>query len=675
MQLRSPRKFNPQLMSKEELNATFVGREALLEDILKQVKDQTRSLSVQHYILIAPRGMGKTNLMQMLKHRIRDDSQMNKDWLPIVFAEEEFEIYGVRSFFEKILALIFEAASLEEHRDEFNENKLLDDEKLAIGKHIDMIQTLSESLKKQFIVFADNLDCLLMEQMPGDLAVKKLRTFLTTNNSVLLFGGAVKVFDEIISYNKPLFSHFAPIELAPLKNTEIEAFIKKRAEYENNKDILNNFDQYRPKIKAVSDLTGGNPRLILTLFDILSEKSFIDAASILTGILDDLTAYYQDILKSLPPKERKVLDTLLRSEIKLTSTNLSSKLRWTQSEISSLLKRLKDRQILRGKKASKGREVYYETTDSVFRIFYQMRYLSKQRKRLGFIIEFLQKWYSREDLLGKLHEHKLLYEKHLADASPEKVTEELEKAFYIADASVRYGVTDTCLELISTCIKSMDLDKALEELEEWKKNSDKTEINRCTYLGYKATVYIKKQDYIKVIECNEKLVKIQPDMHGAWYNMGISLLVLNDFSQSISNFKQYLELCMEKKLPFEDRNNGFLLSYHNQLHKSFAGKEKSKYFSFYKETLQIMKSFKGFDLFQIFGSLFMLLLEDSEFSFFKDCYEEIKAASGEGIYNEMLPFKTAAHYLETKDISILERLNHEERKPVDLILEEIEKQK
>lgn len=56
-------------------------------------------------------------------------------------------------------------------------------------------------------------------------------------------------------------------------------------------------------------------------------------------------------------------------------------------------------------------------------------------------------------------------------------------------------------------------------------------------------------------------------------------------------------------------------------------------------------------------------------------FQEMKAVLGEDIYNNMLPFKTAALYLKTKDASILERLNHEERKPVDLILEEINKQK
>lgn len=783
MRCRSPRKFNPQLMPKEELYETFVAREGLLEDLLKQIKDQTQSPSVQHYILIAPRGMGKTNLMQMIKYRILDDPQMDRDWLPLVFAEEEFEIYGIRSFFEKIIDLVFETNSSETFQNEFHNNKSLEDDKIAVGKHIEMIQTLSDRLKKQFIVFVDNLDLLLMEQLPEDLAVKKLRTFLTTKNSVLLFGGAIKVFDEILSYNKPLFSHFAPIELSPFKDGEIETFIKERARYENNDDILNNFDNYKPKIKAVSDLTGGNPRLVLILYDILSEKNFDTAAEILVGILDDLTTYYQDILKGLPPKERKLLDTILRSDIKLTSTNLSSKLRWKQNEISSLLKRLKERQIVKGKKATRGREVYYETTDSVFRIFYQMRYLSKQRKRLRFIVDFLQEWYSREELTEKIRDHKYLYEKYISEASKDKASEELEKAFYFADASLKKGISNSHIELIKTCIFKGDLTKAMEELEEWNKVIKKTPSNKLLYLFIKGIIYGKKEDHInalkflqKGVEINsdiseveinsktsvvrnligkslmklerfeeaicsytkaieiepkdyeawiskgvalgklkkfdeeissykkaveikpdyqdawnnlgvtyvrlnrfeeailafKKVIEIEPDDYKAWFGLGILHMRLNHFSQSLKIFKDYLDLCKKKGILHKDLNKDYLQIFYNQINSFFTGKEKSKYFFFFRETLEIIKSYKMFDV-SIPGFFFLYLLKNSEYSFFNDCFEEVKTVLGEDTSNKMIFFKTAALYLETKDIATLERLNQEDRKPVELIIETIEK--
>ena len=709
MKFRSTKKFNPQLMSKEELYKTFVGRDELLEDILKRIEDQTHKPSIQHFILIGPRGIGKTNLMQMLKYRIQDDPQMKDRWLPVVFSEEDFEIYGLRSFFEKIIDLILEDSPSGSLLDEFNENRLLEDDKIAIEKSMVLIQKLSDSLRKQFIVFVDNLDSLLMEQLPDGLAVKKLRKFLTTNNSILLFGGAVKVFDEILSYNEPLFSHFAPIELSPLDYDTIEAFIKGRAKYEGEKEILNNFNKFRSKIKAVSELTGGNPRLILILYEIISEKEFDAAVEILMGVLDDMTSYYQDILKNLPAKERKVLDTIMRSDIKMTSTSLSSKLRWKQNEISSLLKRLRERQIVEGKKASKGREVYYETTDSVFRIFYQMRYLNKQRRRLGFIIEFLQRWYSLEELRDKIKEYKNLYEKCFSEASISNASEGLEKAFYFADASLKIGHSEPHIDLVATCIMGGDLDEAMEELKHWKNSVRKTKGNECLYFNYMAWILNKKSDYIKALKylekataiepeysdawnnigivCDnlkqydkaiaayEKAIEINPEYFEAWYNMGNVYICLDNFPKTLKIFKQYLFLCRQKEILHKEKNNSFFELFYNKLHVSFRKKEKSQYFTFFKESLEIMKEYTGIDYFQVLGDFYTLLLNDSEFSFFNDCFEEVRAVLGEDVHNSLSFYKTAACYLETKNISILEKLNFEERKPVDLILKEIERKK
>ena len=843
MKFRSTKKFNPQLMSKEELYKTFVGRDELLEDILKRIEDQTHKPSIQHFILIGPRGIGKTNLMQMIKYGIQDDPRMKDNWLPVVFSEEDFEIYGLRSFFEKIIDLILEEGPSESLLEtSLNENRLLEDDKIAIEKSMVMIQKLSDSLRKQFIVFVDNLDSLLMEQLPDGLAVKKLRKFLTTNNSILLFGGAVKVFDEILSYNEPLFSHFAPIELSPLDYETIEAFIKGRAEYEGEEDILKNFYKFRSKIKAVSDLTGGNPRLILILYEIISEKEFDAAVEILMGVLDDMTSYYQDILKNLPAKERKVLDTIMRSDIKMTSTSLSSKLRWKQNEISSLLKRLRERQIVEGKKASKGREVYYETTDSVFRIFYQMRYLNKQRRRLGFIIDFLQRWYSLEELRKKIREYKYLYEKCFSEISISDASGKLEKAFYFADTSLKMGDSKSLVDLVGACIMGGNLDEAMEELEHWKSNVKGTKENESLYFYHMAWISEVKHDYIKVLKYLEKAVAIKPDYYEvwnimgyiygdlkqndkaisacekaveikpdyyeawnnmgtvysnlkqydkaisacekaveikpdyyeawdnmgtvysnlkqydeaisayekvvetkpnhygawydmgvvysdlkqydkaisvyektvefkpdycdawynmgtaygnlkqndkavsafekaveinpnhyeAWYNMGNIYIRLDSYSKTLKVLKQYLFLCKQKEILHKEMINAFFGFFYNKLHVSFRKREKSQYFTFFKESLGIIKAYPEIDSFQVLGFFYTLLLKDSEFSFFNDCLVEVKAVLGNDVHNSLSFYKTAACYLETKNISILEKLNFEERKPVDLILKEIE---
>ena len=63
---------------------------------------------------------------------------------------------------------------------------------------------------------------------------------------------------------------------------------------------------------------------------------------------------------------------------------------------------------------------------------------------------------------------------------------------------------------------------------------------------------------------------------------------------------------------------------------------------------------------------FVIFFSPDAFLFFYILFPEINWLK--------LSFKIVTYDMEIKDVSILERLKHEERKPVDLILEEIEKQ-
>ena len=57
--------YNPDLAGKEAIKKTFVGREKLLSEIVSIIAEQPKGAGVQHIILIAPRGMGKTTMLLM----------------------------------------------------------------------------------------------------------------------------------------------------------------------------------------------------------------------------------------------------------------------------------------------------------------------------------------------------------------------------------------------------------------------------------------------------------------------------------------------------------------------------------------------------------------------------------------------------------------------------------
>ena len=60
-------KYNPSQGAPGEIEATFVARERVLEGIVKDLRARSRSNSNQHYLMIGPRGIGKTNLLLMIR--------------------------------------------------------------------------------------------------------------------------------------------------------------------------------------------------------------------------------------------------------------------------------------------------------------------------------------------------------------------------------------------------------------------------------------------------------------------------------------------------------------------------------------------------------------------------------------------------------------------------------
>jgi tetratricopeptide (TPR) repeat protein len=67
------------------------------------------------------------------------------------------------------------------------------------------------------------------------------------------------------------------------------------------------------------------------------------------------------------------------------------------NQITSQLKRLKDAQIVEVLGGGKGRTANYTVPDKLFTIWYQMRYLSQNRRRIELFVEVLRIWFEDED--------------------------------------------------------------------------------------------------------------------------------------------------------------------------------------------------------------------------------------------------------------------------------------
>src|SRR5215212_10920213 len=94
--------YNPDSMLEEEIKKTFVARHDVITELVSLIKHQPDGAGVQHVVIIAPRGMGKTTVLLMLQFAIRD-SELAKNWQAVRFAEESYHVYDLADFWIEAL--------------------------------------------------------------------------------------------------------------------------------------------------------------------------------------------------------------------------------------------------------------------------------------------------------------------------------------------------------------------------------------------------------------------------------------------------------------------------------------------------------------------------------------------------------------------------------------------
>ena len=95
--------YNPDVMSEYEIKRTFVARQPLIDDLVALIQRQPDGAGVQHVVIIAPRGMGKTTVLLMVIFAVRDSS-LAEHWQAVKFPEESYGIYDLADFWIEVLA-------------------------------------------------------------------------------------------------------------------------------------------------------------------------------------------------------------------------------------------------------------------------------------------------------------------------------------------------------------------------------------------------------------------------------------------------------------------------------------------------------------------------------------------------------------------------------------------
>ncbi|MGH8607214.1 MAG: hypothetical protein ACREX9_07310, partial [Gammaproteobacteria bacterium] len=303
--------YNPDAISEAEIKATFVARQRLVDELVSLVERQPQGAGMQHAVIIAPRGMGKTTVLLMVKFGIKDRG-LGERWQAVKFPEESYGVYDLADFWIEVLNLLATDTNdaelcqrAESLKTQYPNSDDLQQAALAV------IKDWRREHGKRLVLLVENFD-LILDQINDERDNARLREVLMNDGTLMLLGGATTFFKEARAYDQPLYNFFKIYDLSDLNSQEIEDLLRRRAERDRIPDFEQTLQTNASRLRALEYFTGGNPRLVLMLYRVVTQSDITEVRRGLEKLLDEVTPYYKAKVESLPAQQRKILDHIAR---------------------------------------------------------------------------------------------------------------------------------------------------------------------------------------------------------------------------------------------------------------------------------------------------------------------------------------------------------------------------
>ena len=388
-------RYSPGNMDRESLEAVFVGRDDVMEDVLSRIATSIRGPQKHYVLLVGPRGSGKTHLLALAYHRlmVSFDADDAGDSVAIALLKEEE--WGVASYLDlivRILRALAEVApqlnaEIAEVYDRFSKDPV-DAEAFAVR----LLRRHSEG--KTLLLLCENLVDLFHGL--GDEGQKRWRAAIQEDGNWAIVATTPQLFAALTLQDNPFYGFFT---VRALERIDIETgidLLAKKAIHENKSDLADflRTPLGRARARAVHHLAAGNHRAYVVLFDFLDKESLEDLIGPFMHMVDDLTPYYQDKMRQLPPAQRKIIEFLCLKGTPATVKDISTSCLMSQQTAAKQIGELVTVGFVSRNRS--GRNTFCELSEPLMRICIEVKDNKTQHFRL--FVEFLRHWFTSREL-------------------------------------------------------------------------------------------------------------------------------------------------------------------------------------------------------------------------------------------------------------------------------------
>jgi hypothetical protein len=346
------------------LEKLFVARQDILEDGVDRLRDAGESGRLAHVLYTGPRGSGKTHLISLIHHRATQLAGYGEIFTLAWLDEDPWGIRSFETFIEQV-----EAAK----------------------EHPDVALT---------VVFAEGFDWIL--KALGAEGQRRLRARIEREANLLLITSSTRLTDNLIRQARPFYGFFDHIELRPFSLDQAIDMLTRAAQYDGDEALVARLAQpdVRPRLAAIAQLAGGQPRLWALLSAGLTVSNIDDMVSLLITQFDDLTPYYQEQLRGLSATELQIVWEFVTNDRAMTPKEVAERTGISPQTVASTIKRLRPAWLEPRTGALQAfvdkRLTYYQLAEPLARVGPQLK--QTRGRPVAVVVDFLAAWFSHSDL-------------------------------------------------------------------------------------------------------------------------------------------------------------------------------------------------------------------------------------------------------------------------------------
>ena len=505
--------FTPSLLPSDALEALFVQKEDLAERIVTLACDSVATDAKYHFLLVGPRGIGKTHTVSLIYHRVKA-KYPNHDQLLIAWLREDS--WGIASFLDLLIQIL--QSVHKEYGDEALRHRTEELFQLAPKQAEQAAAALLKEYVGSRILFliVENIDGLF--EGLGDMGQKRLRAYLQENPFCTILATSPSLFNGVSLQTSPFYGFFTTHHLAEFDFDHALEFLTKIARYKKDKTLTAflRTPQGRARVRAVHHLAGGNPRVYTIFAQFLNRASMEKLVEPFMRAMDDLTPYYQARMSLLSAQQRKIIELLCDRRGAITVKEISKRCFITHQTTSGQLKLLREMRYVSA--TAIGRESYYELSEPLMRICLEVK--KHRGEPLRLFVEFLRCWYTKPEL------------ESLLELVPLEATVESK---YIRQALTltKEGSDDpricSCHKDLERYNEAGEYNKALKVLDEL----DALENVTCSNLVKRGDIFLLQKNYEKALLIYKQAITKDETWCTAWSGAALSYMGMKQYEEEL----------------------------------------------------------------------------------------------------------------------------------------------